>query len=136
MKSPIKIIALLAPMFLLAIMFSSFQQPAKPWLVPDKFSKMVNPEKADQKSFKEGKEVYVKHCQSCHGKTGLGDGSKAAQLKSEAGNFSLASFQKQSDGSLFYKINEGRNNMPGFKKKLPESEDIWELVNYIRTLKK
>jgi mono/diheme cytochrome c family protein len=136
MKSSIKIIAAVIPMALSAILFSSFQQPAKPWVVPDNFLKVVNPEKADQKSYKEGKELYMKHCQSCHGKTGLGDGSKAAQLKSEPGDFSLASFQKQSDGSLYYKITEGRNDMPSFKKKLADSEDMWELVNYIRTLKK
>jgi mono/diheme cytochrome c family protein len=48
---------------------------------------------------------------------------------------SLPDDQKQSDGSLFYKISEGREDMPSFKKKIPDEEDIWSIVNYLRTLK-
>ena len=114
----------------------AFQQPAKPWVVPEKFEKTVSPVKSDANSLKEGKELYGKHCSSCHGKTGLGDGSKAAQLKTEPGDFSTAAFQKQSNGALFYKISEGRGDMPSFKKKVEGDEDIWNLVNYLRTLKK
>ena len=49
---------------------------------------------------------------------------------------SKGTFQSQSDGSLFYKVSEGRDDMPSFKKKIPDAEDIWNLVNYMRTLKK
>ena len=111
-------------------------QPKKPWVVPDKFAKMANAVKTSPASIKEGKELWAKHCQSCHGKSGMGDGSKAAQLKTEPGNFSLATTQSQSDGSLFYKISEGRDDMPNFKKKIPDADDIWNIVNFMRTLKK
>ena len=116
--------------------FVSLQQPKAPWLAPDKFIKTANPLKSDAGSLKEGKELWGKHCQSCHGKTGLGDGPKAEQLKTEPGNFTLPATQQQTDGSLFYKISEGRDDMPSFKKKLPEAEDIWNTINYMRTLKK
>jgi mono/diheme cytochrome c family protein len=119
---------------LIFTMITGFQDK-KPWTVPDKYLKMANPNADNAGSVKEGKEVWVKHCQSCHGKSGKGDGTKAAQLKTEPGNFSLPETQKQTDGSLFYKISEGRDDMPGFKKKIPETEDIWNLVNYMRTLK-
>jgi hypothetical protein len=33
-------------------------------------------------------------------------------------------------------MTEGRDDMPSFKKKLPEADDRWNLVNFIRTLKK
>ena len=39
-------------------------------------------------------------------------------------------------GSMFYKISEGRDDMPSFKKKMPEATDIWDVVNYVRSLKK
>ena len=110
-------------------------QDKKPWLAPDKYLKMANPVATNAGSIKEGKDLWVTHCQSCHGKTGKGDGTKAAQLKTEPGNFSLPATQKQPDGSLYYKIDEGRGDMPGFKKKIPEADDIWNLVNYMRTLK-
>jgi mono/diheme cytochrome c family protein len=106
------------------------------WPVPEKYKKMANPVKADAASLAEGKALWAKHCQSCHGKTGLGDGSKAAQLKTEPGDFSSASVCNQTDGSLFYKILEGREDMPSFKKKIPDQNELWSLVNYMRTFKK
>ena len=111
------------------------QAPAKPWPVPDKFSTVKNPVKPDATNLKEGRDLYVTHCQSCHGKKGKGDGNKAAQLETESGDFTLPAFQKQTDGALYYKIVEGRKDMPSFKKKIPEQSDIWNVVNYVRTLK-
>jgi len=111
-------------------------QDKKPWIVPDADKNKVNPIKSDASSLADGKELWVKHCSSCHGKSGMGDGSKAAQLKTEPGDFSKATTQAQTNGSLFYKVSQGRGDMPGFKKKIPENDDIWSLVNYIRTLKK
>jgi len=115
--------------------FTTVQQ-AKPWPVPEKSAKMVNPVKSSKESLTEGKSLWNQHCASCHGKTGLGDGSKAAQLKTQPQDMTKAALQAQSDGSLFYKIAEGREDMPSFKKKIPDQEDIWNLVNFVRTLKK
>lgn len=112
------------------------RQQKEPWPVPDKYVKMANPVKSDAESLKTGKELWVKHCQSCHGKSGAGDGPKAAQLKTEAGNFTTAEFHKQTDGAIFYKTAEGRDDMPGFKKKIPDQDEIWSIVNYVRTMKK
>jgi mono/diheme cytochrome c family protein len=42
--------------------------------------------------------------------------------------------QSETDGELFWKISTGRGAMPPWKH-LPE-KDRWEIVNYIRTLKK
>lgn len=117
---------------LMSFMYSS--QP-KPWPVPEKNSKMVNPVKSDATSIASGKTLYNTHCKSCHGSKGKGDGSKAAQLDTECGDFTTATFHSQPDGALFFKTSEGRKDMPSFKKKIPDAEDIWALVNYMRTLK-
>ena len=111
-------------------------QVKDPWPVPENYKKMKNPVASDAESIAAGKALWTTHCKSCHGTKGLGDGPKAAQLKTEAGDFSKAETQSQSDGSLFYKTSEGRDDMPGFKKKIPDQDDIWSLVNYMRTLKK
>ena len=120
----------------LAFMLVSFisKQVQEPWNAPEKYAKMANPVKADAASIAEGKELYVKHCQSCHGKKGKGDGSKAAQLDTDCGDFTTAAFAKQSDGSIFYKTQEGRKDMPSYKKKIPDQNEIWSVVNYVRTL--
>jgi mono/diheme cytochrome c family protein len=122
-------------LFLLTAAFKTDQQP-KPWPVPEKAAKTPNPVKSSAESISAGKALWSQHCSSCHGKTGLGDGTKAAQLKTQPNDLTVASFQSQSDGSIFYKISEGRDDMPSFKKKIPDAEDIWDLVNYMRTLKK
>jgi mono/diheme cytochrome c family protein len=111
-------------------------EQTKPWPVPDKAAKTANPVKTSPASIAAGKTLWSQHCSSCHGKAGLGDGSKAAQLETTPPDFSKAAFQSQSDGSLFFKTSEGRKDMPSFKKKLPEQDDIWNLVNFMRSLKK
>ena len=111
-------------------------QPKKPWIVPDKFSSMKNPVASNSESVADGKELWGTHCKSCHGNKGLGDGPKAAQLKTDPRDFSKADEQSQPDGSMFYRISEGRDDMPSFKKKMPEANDVWDVVNFVRTLKK
>ncbi|MFI5132704.1 MAG: c-type cytochrome [Chitinophagales bacterium] len=108
------------------------QQPA-PWIVPDNYIKMSNPIKADAKSIAAGKALYVVNCEPCHGKKGIGNGTKAADLKTVPGNFTKESFQAQTDGAIFYKMTEGRKEMPKAKKDLPNDIDRWSLVNYLRT---
>ena len=105
------------------------------WTVPDKYQKMANPVASSAESIATGKSLWAKHCQSCHGKTGKGDGTKSANLKTHPGDFTKPETQGQSDGALFYKTSEGKGDMPNFKKKIPDENDIWSVVNYIRTLK-
>ena len=120
---------------ILSLMFFSFTSIVQDkWVVPDKYVKMKNPVPADQDAAI-GKSLYDKHCKSCHGKEGYGDGPKAADLKGDLGDFSSAEFQKQTDGELFYKTSFGRDDMPEFTKKLADDEDRWLVVNYMRTLK-
>ncbi len=129
---------LLSSVFFVAFAFFNANrvQAQEAWEAPAKNQSMANPVASNAESIAAGKAVWTKHCQSCHGKTGHGDGSKAAQLKTEPGDFSTAKFQKQSDGSIFYKTITGRDDMPSFKKKIPDQEDIWSVINYIRTFKK
>jgi len=108
---------------------------ASDWVVPAKYKTMKNPTDAkDKENLSIGKSLYAKQCSSCHGSKGWGDGSKAPELKGDLGDFSTAATQNQTDGELFYKITEGRDDMPSFKKKIPLDEDRWLVVNYMRTL--
>ena len=103
------------------------------WVVPAKYKSMENPTVGDEEAIEIGGELYAKHCKSCHGKTGLGDGPKSAELDTDCGDFSLAEFQQQTDGELFYKTSFGRDDMPAFNKKISNDEDRWMIITYLRS---
>lgn len=136
-KKIISFVLPLAGLFLMSVLagFGTFDQK-KPWTVPDAAKNKKNPVTSNAESIATGKSLWSTHCKSCHGTKGLGDGSKASQLKTEPGDFSKADFHAQTDGSLFYKTSEGRDDMPSFKKKITDADDIWSIVNYMRTMKK
>lgn len=104
---------------------------------------MKNPVPATPKSIASGKNVYDKYCASCHGATGKGDGEKAATLV-EAGQPKSSDLTDDkwdhgsTDGEIFVNIRDGvgvsgamkgLNGKPGIS-----DEDMWNMVNYIRTL--
>lgn len=128
-------LAILGAFFVAFVAMNMPQDTPKPWPVPDEYKKMENPVKGDAAATKMGGMLYKRHCASCHGRTGLGDGPKARGLKTFAGDFSGDYYQNQTDGEHFYKTLEGRDEMPGYKGKVSE-EDIWSMVSYMRTFKK
>lgn len=136
MKEINKIFGMLILLLVSAIMISfTYQDDPAPWEVSSKYKNMENPVKPDAESTKIGRMLYSKNCASCHGKKGMGDGVKARGLETLAGDFSVDKFQSQTDGEQFYKTKFGRDEMPKFDKKI-DDEDIWNMVNYMRTFKK
>lgn len=103
------------------------------WDIPDKYVKMKNPTYANKENLSIGKALYSKHCKSCHGKTGIGDGPKADEFDSDIGDFSSKEFHAQTEGIIFYKSYIGRDDMPNYEKKMSE-EDMWLTVHYMRTM--
>ena len=127
-----KLIMIIGVLSIALLAFTKVEQDK--WVVPAKYVTMKNPVPAKTDAAI-GKSLYDKHCKSCHGKEGYGDGPKADGLKGDLGDFSSATTQKQSDGALFYKTSFGRDDMPEYTKKMPDDEDRWLIVNYMRTLK-
>jgi mono/diheme cytochrome c family protein len=126
-----KILTLLGVVTFALYSFTSIVQ--EEWKVPAKYENMKNPIPAKTDA-NIGKSLYTKHCKSCHGAEGYGDGPKANEMNGDLGDFSSEEFQEQSDGALYYKTTIGRDDMPEFTKKLPDDEDRWLIVNYMRTL--
>lgn len=108
----------------------SYQDPD--WEAPAKYKNMKNPVAADAESVKLGSMLYKKNCASCHGRAGKGDGVKARTLDTFPGDFTTPAYQNQTDGEHFYKTKIGRGEMPAYENKIPD-EDIWNIVNYMRT---
>jgi len=104
------------------------------WEVPAKYKKMKNPQLDNVDSENIGRILYSKHCKSCHGTKGKGDGKKAKSLDTKMPDLTNPESKKQTDGSLYYKTYIGRDDMPSFKKKISDSEEQWLVINYIKKL--
>ncbi|HLN54001.1 MAG TPA: cytochrome c [Lentimicrobium sp.] len=107
----------------------SAQQKQPSWKAPDKYKTMVQKEKGDPAT---GKELYLKHCKSCHGAKGIGDGPKAAALKTFPGDFTKPYFKKYNYGELYYITFVGYGEMPSYEKKILDEADRASLIDYIK----
>ena len=108
--------------------------PTQEWKAPARAARRKNPVPADQKSLEVGKAVFTAQCIMCHGPKGLGDGPQAKDLTPKPLNLSDPNVQNQTDGSIFWKLTEGRKPMPSFEKLISENER-WNVINYVRTFK-
>ena len=97
---------------------------------------MTNPIAATEESIARGSEVYAANCVACHGDTGLGDGVAAKSLNPPPANLHDDHVQILTDGAMFAIIHNGveGTGMPAFEGAI-EEDDIWNVVNYIRTFK-
>ena len=95
----------------------------------------ANPVAADESSVTRGAELYVLHCQMCHGQTAEGTGPIAPFLANKPANLTSDVVQSKSDGSMFLTITNGiTGKMPALNENLLVSER-WDVVNFLRTLK-
>jgi mono/diheme cytochrome c family protein len=99
-------------------------------------AKLKSPIPATAKSIADGQKLYQTNCRHCHGAKGLGDGPLAPTNPPPA-NLTDAEWKHGStDGEIFYVIKNGAgpdSEMKPMKTKLSD-KDIWNVVNYIRSL--
>src|SRR5262249_4904940 len=96
-----------------------------------------NPVAATPESIAAGQQLYQRNCASCHGRNGQG-GPGNDLIPAAPSLLGDAWTHGSSDGEIFTNIRNGVGpdfNMVPFKDKLKD-EDIWNLVNYIRSIKK
>ena len=107
--------------------------PAEPHQHPDAQA-LENPVEATPESLATGRQRYVFMCRQCHGNTGKGDGdmSHAGGVPSD---FTDDVWKHgETDGEIFVVIKEGVTaDMQGYANRL-DDEDIWHLVNYVKSL--
>jgi len=84
-------------------------------------------------SLEQGRQLFKQNCVVCHGVDGRGDGPAAASLKPQPADLAIMAGHHP-DGDLAWKIANGRGAMPAWNKTLSEDQ-IWLLVNYIKTLR-
>jgi mono/diheme cytochrome c family protein len=111
------------------------QAQSKPWIAPAVAQSIKNPVTMDAAMFKDAKTLYSTNCAPCHGEKGKGDGPAAASLTPKPADHTSAALRNETDGSLYWKISEGRTPMPQFKKIFTDKQR-WALVSFIRSLSK
>lgn len=99
----------------------------KGWIAPEEEAARKNPIAGDADAVAGGQKLFVRKCAECHNEDGSG--------VQDAPDIRVPEVQKQSDGSLFWKITNGnvRKGMPPFSR-LPETQR-WQIVSFLRTLK-
>ena len=125
---------IIALLVLNLIFLWSFGQQT-PWIAPANAQNVKNPLTVNPSGLAAAQTMYIANCGPCHGDKGRGDGPAAAGLNPRPADHTSAAVQSETDGSLFWKLSEGRNPMPGYKKIFSDLQR-WALINYIRTLAK
>jgi mono/diheme cytochrome c family protein len=107
----------------------SYQQDPG-WRAPESASVRPNPLARRPDRAAGGEKLFKRNCVECHGEDGSG------LTKKHAADLQLPLVQQQTDGVLFWKITNGNTDrgMPSFSK-LPELQR-WQLVLYLRTLRR
>jgi cbb3-type cytochrome c oxidase subunit III len=105
--------------------------PAK--LTQQDAQKLKNPVANTKKSIDRGRVIFMQNCTSCHGEDGKAEGS----LVASATDLTSPQLYKSgtSEGEIFRSIRDGAGDqMPAFKSQLDGETDVWNLVNYVRSL--
>ena len=104
------------------------------WKAPPTAANRPNPIPASANTIALGQKLYTANCFTCHGENGKGDRPGAAALEKRPADLGACiKSNNETDGSLFWKISEGRSPMVSWQGALSETQR-WELVNYIKTL--
>ena len=125
--------------FILCISFAGFSSEnttqQERWIAPSWADTLKSPYHEEPLTLAQGEDLFGLYCASCHGDTGYGDGAAGGALGQKPANFHDTLVTKQSDGSLFWKLSNGRGNMPPFQDVFT-AEQRWQLVAYVRKLGK
>jgi len=114
----------------ITLLFLKTALPAQEWIVPADRKARLSPSEFTPQNLIEGELIYKNNCMSCHGTPGQNNFLR--ELNPQPGDPAGEEYQMNSDGELFYKVSEGRGQMPGFKNVLSQN-DIWSLISYVRS---
>jgi mono/diheme cytochrome c family protein len=114
---------------------ASQQVPADaPPLTMDAAKALKSPVASSSESIGRGKRLYQTHgCANCHGT----DGKALIEVVANATDLTDPSVWKNgtSEGLIFRSIRDGAGlAMPPFKTEVTAQEDLWHLVNFVRSL--
>ena len=95
--------------------------------------KLKSPVPYSKDSIARGKTLYTRNCTECHG----ADGKSQVDVIADATDLTNPKAWKSgiSEGEIFRSIRDGAGEaMPPFVDKVRKEEDLWHMVNYVRSL--
>lgn len=95
--------------------------------------KLKSPVPYTTTSITKGKSLFLNDCTGCHGR----DGKAEVDVIADATNLTQPKLWKSgtSEGEIFRSIRDGAGlNMPPYRNQIRNEEDLWHLVNFIRSL--
>lgn len=92
--------------------------------------------KASAEMMSLGRKHYENFCALCHGSDGSGKGRIAPFMSLRPPSLLSERAKSFTDGEIFHIISEGKGVMGSHRAQIPQSEDIWAVVNYIRSLQR
>jgi mono/diheme cytochrome c family protein len=107
-------------------------EPYKPYNA--EAASLKNPIVSSRETIDKGKALYRRHCASCHGVGGKGDGGQALS-GGEPSDLTDGRWDTGStDGEIFVAIRDGLSaDMLAYKDRLKDNQ-MWTLVVYLRSL--
>jgi len=92
---------------------------------------LMNPIPLSKDVVEEGKVLYNRYCQACHGEGGMGDGKVADQYKGVANL--VAKAKVVSEGHIYHVITHGKGRMwPHGSQVNPDER--WKIVHFVKSL--
>ena len=102
-------------------------------LTVEEARKLKNPIPYSKKSVTQGRSGFVRYCSGCHGM----DAKATMDVVADATDLTNTKVWRNgfTDGEIFRSIRDGQSaSMPAFGPQIKGDEDLWYMVNYIRSL--
>jgi predicted CXXCH cytochrome family protein len=104
--------------------------------IPRAARREKNPLKVSADNLQTGREIFLARCANCHGVDGTGRTPVGQSLYPRVPDLTSQPTQNLSDGEIHYIIENGvqLTGMPAWGRLHQQSDDIWQLVIFIRDL--
>jgi len=145
MREFIAVSLLAAAVSLAAGSLGATQEQADTTEAPAEIRDRPNPVVTGPESIKAGRVLWEKHCFTCHGDAGRGDGPNARLHEARKGvkprDLTDPKLQNNmTDGEIFWRVSKGLVEhgevlMPSYEEKIPSEAQRWQLVHYVRSLR-
>ncbi len=116
-------------LFLILIVLITLHLSAQEWVAPAEEAVKLSPFAFNDSTRKVGVDLYSTNCKSCHGDPGK---NNVINLVPAPPDIASVRMQSNTDGSIHYKLTQGKGTMPSFKNTI-SSSDLWRVISYIRS---